>query len=50
MTAHRLEMLKGMKEMRALLTDEQFKEMKKMMHTKGKTDEKKPAKRMMKKH
>lgn len=49
-TAHRLEMLKGMKEMRALLTDEQFKQMKKMMPMKDKTGEKKPTKRMMKKH
>jgi Spy/CpxP family protein refolding chaperone len=30
-TAHHQEMLKAMKEMRALLTDEQFKKMKKMM-------------------
>ena len=46
-TAHHLEMLKAMKEIRTILTDEQFKNMKKMMHmTKG---EKKPAKRMMKK-
>ena len=30
-TAHHLEMLKAMKEMRAVLTDEQFKKMKKMM-------------------
>lgn len=30
-TAHHVEMLKAMKEMRALLTDEQFKKMKKMM-------------------
>lgn len=30
-TAHHLEMIKAMKEMRALLTDEQFKKMKKMM-------------------
>ena len=55
-TAYRLEMLKGMKEMRALLTDEQFKQMKKMMPMKemmpmkDKTGEKKPTKRMMKKH
>ena len=46
-TAHHLDMLKGMKEMRTMLTDEQFKNMKKM-HMK--TGEKKPAKRMMKKH
>ena len=43
-TAHHLEMLRGMKEMRTLLTDEQFKNMKKMMSMK---DESKPA---MKKH
>ena len=30
-TAHHLEMLKAMKKMRAILTDEQFKKMKKMM-------------------
>jgi len=30
-TAHHLEMLKAMKEMRAMLTDDQFKKMKKMM-------------------
>lgn len=30
-TAHQLEMLKAMKEMRTILTDEQFKEMQKMM-------------------
>ncbi|MBK5276707.1 MAG: hypothetical protein JJE30_16885 [Desulfuromonadales bacterium] len=46
-TAHHLEMLKAMKEMRAVLTDEQFKNMKKMMPMK---DDKKPGKRMMKKH
>ena len=32
-TAHHLEMLKAMKEMRELLTDEQFKKMKTMMFT-----------------
>ena len=31
-TAHRLEMLKSMKEVRSILTDEQFKKMKSMMH------------------
>ena len=31
-TAHRLEMLKAMKEARSILTEEQFKKMKKMMH------------------
>jgi Spy/CpxP family protein refolding chaperone len=46
-TAHHLEMLKAMKEMRTNLTDEQFKKMKKMMPMKA--DEKKPAKKMMKK-
>jgi Spy/CpxP family protein refolding chaperone len=46
-TAHHLEMLKSMKEMRTILTDEQFKKMKKMMSMK--MEEKKPAKRMMKK-
>jgi Spy/CpxP family protein refolding chaperone len=47
-TAHHLEMLKVMKEMRTILTDEQFKKIKKMMPmNKG---EKKSAKRLMKKH
>jgi Spy/CpxP family protein refolding chaperone len=46
-TAHHLEMLKAMKEMRTILTDEQFKKMKMMMSMK--MGEKKPAKRMMKK-
>jgi len=46
-TAHQLEMLKAMKEMRAILTDEQFKKMQKMMPMK--MDGKKPAKRTMKK-
>jgi len=46
-TAHHLEMLKAMKEMRTILTDEQFKKMKKMMPMKA--DEKKPAKKTMKK-
>jgi len=40
-------MLKAMKEIRTILTDEQFKKMKKMMPMK--MDEKKPAKKMMKK-
>lgn len=48
-TAHHLEMLKGMKEMRAILTDEQYKQMKKIMPMKTKTGEKRPTKRMMKK-
>jgi len=46
-TAHHLEMLKAMKEIRTILTDEQFKKMKKMMPMKA--DEKKPAKKSMKK-
>jgi Spy/CpxP family protein refolding chaperone len=41
-TVHHLEMLKAMKEMRPLLTDEQFKKMKMMMS--DKPGEKKPAK------
>jgi Spy/CpxP family protein refolding chaperone len=45
-TAHHLEMLKAVKEMRTILTGEQFKKMKKMMSMK--TCEKKPAKGMMK--
>jgi Spy/CpxP family protein refolding chaperone len=51
-TAHHLEMLKAMKEMRTMLTDEQFKKMKMMMPMKMmpmKADEKKPTKGMMKK-
>jgi Spy/CpxP family protein refolding chaperone len=44
-TAHHLEMLKAMKEMRTILTDEQFKKMKKMMSMN--MGKKKPAKRMM---
>jgi Spy/CpxP family protein refolding chaperone len=43
-TAHHLEMLSAMKEMRTILTDEQFKKMKKMHKEMG---ENKPAKRMM---
>ena len=46
-TAHHLEMLKAMKEIRTVLTDDQFKKMKKMMCMK--MEEKKPAKKMMKK-
>ena len=46
-TAHHLEMLKAMKEMRTILTDEQFKKMKKLMPMK--MGEKKPAKKTMKK-
>jgi len=45
-TAHHLEMVKDMKEMRTMLTDEQFKNMKKM-HMK--TGEKKHTRRMIKK-
>jgi Spy/CpxP family protein refolding chaperone len=52
-TAYHLEMLKAMKEMRTILTDEQFAKMKKMMMTMKmmpmKTGEKKPAKKTMKK-
>jgi len=44
---HHLKMLKAMKEMRTILTDEQFKKMKKMMPIE--TSEKEPAKSMMKK-
>ncbi|MGB9082306.1 MAG: hypothetical protein WCD00_13490 [Desulfuromonadaceae bacterium] len=43
-TAHHLEMLKHMKEMRSMLTDDQFKNMKKMMPMKG---QKRAAKKMM---
>ena len=46
-TAHHLEMLKSVKEVRSILTDEQFKKMKGMMHMK--MEEKKPAKKTMKK-
>lgn len=46
-TAHHLEMIKAMKEMRTMLTDEQFTTMKKMMSMK--MDDKKHSKRMMKK-
>ena len=44
--AHHLEMLKAMKEMRAIVTEEQFKNMKKMMPMKK--GAKKPAKMMKK--
>jgi Spy/CpxP family protein refolding chaperone len=47
-TAHHLEMLKSMKEVRTVLTDEQFKKMKKLMPTK--MGAKKPVKKMMKKN
>lgn len=43
--AHHLEMLKAMKEMRTVLTDEQFKKMKKMMPMK--MVDKTPAKKMV---
>jgi Spy/CpxP family protein refolding chaperone len=46
-TAHHLEMLKSMKEVRSILTDEQFKKMKQMMPMK--TGKAKPRKMMMKK-
>ena len=46
-TAYHLEMLKAMKDMRSILTDEQFKKMKKMMPME--MGKKKPAKMMMKK-
>ncbi len=45
-TAHHLEMLKAMKEVHSILTDEQFKKMKKMMHMKMEGE--KPPKKMMK--
>ncbi|KAF0219150.1 MAG: hypothetical protein FD174_2236 [Geobacteraceae bacterium] len=41
-TVHHLDMLKSMKEVRSVLTDEQFNKMKKMMHTKEGLE--KPAK------
>ncbi len=47
-TAHHLEMLKAMKEIRTMLTDDQFKKMKKMMPMK--MEEKKSSKKIMKKH
>jgi hypothetical protein len=46
-TAHHLEMLAAMKGIRTTLTDEQFKEMKKMMPMKA--HENRPGKKMMKK-
>lgn len=45
-TAHHVEMLKAMKEMRTILTDDQFKKMKMMMTMKP--DRKAPAKMKMK--
>jgi Spy/CpxP family protein refolding chaperone len=45
-TAHHLEMLTAMKEMRTILTDDQFKKMNKMMPMN--MHDKKPAKKMMK--
>jgi Spy/CpxP family protein refolding chaperone len=47
-TAHHLEMLKAMKEMRSILTEEQFNKMHKMMMSMDSCD-KKPAKMMMQK-
>ncbi|MGA7826509.1 MAG: hypothetical protein WCA04_02550 [Geobacteraceae bacterium] len=47
-TAHQLEMLKAMKEMRTMLTDDQFKKMQKMMPMK--MGVKKSGKRMLKKN
>jgi Spy/CpxP family protein refolding chaperone len=44
-TAHHLEMLNAMKEMRTTLTEEQFRKMKKMMSMK--MEEKRPAKKKM---
>lgn len=46
-TAHHLEMLQSMKEVRGMLTDDQFKKMKKIMPMQAGV--KKPAKRAMKK-
>jgi Spy/CpxP family protein refolding chaperone len=46
-TAHHLEMLKSMKEVRSILTDEQFKKMKTMMNSMM-MDGKKPEKMMKK--
>jgi len=46
-TAYHMEMLKGMKEMRSVLTEDQFTKMKKMMPMKA--GAKKPGKRMHKK-
>ena len=46
-TAQHLEMLKSMKEVRSILTDEQFKKMHKMMHMKMECN--KPPEKMMKK-
>jgi Spy/CpxP family protein refolding chaperone len=45
-TAHHLEMIKAMKDMRAMITDEQFNKMKKLMPMKH--GNKKPAKMMKK--
>lgn len=47
-TAHHLEMLTTMKEMRTILTEQQYKEMKKMMS--AKMVGKKPVKKHVKKH
>jgi len=47
-TDHHLEMLRAMKEMRTMLTEQQFKEMKKMMA--GQMGDRKPARKTMGKH
>lgn len=47
--AHHLEMLKAKKEVRAILTEDQFKKLRKLMQEqKGKMGGKKPARKMMK--
>lgn len=46
-TTHHLERLKAMKETRTILTDEQFKKMKKMHMSMMKEGEEKPAEKMM---
>ncbi|QWV98715.1 hypothetical protein KP005_05365 [Geomonas nitrogeniifigens] len=48
-TSHHLEMLSAMKQMRAILTDQQFKEMMKMAPMKMKMGEGKPGAKHMKK-
>ncbi|MGB5157289.1 MAG: hypothetical protein WBN77_07605 [Desulfobacterales bacterium] len=49
-TAHHIEMLKAMKEIRTILTDDQFKKMQKMHKMMNmEMGKKKPSKRMMKK-
>lgn len=49
-TAHHSEMLKSMKEVRAVFTEEQFGKMKKLMHKDMKMSGKKPAKGMKHNH